>query len=164
MWRYRFSTNHKPAFFPLLRLSGRVCIYDNNEGLPFFYLGWKSWLKMERFVELTDEELSRFVEEQEDKNTRRKTDYDVQLFVKFLEKERPHLNSSIHELTTTELNELSLLSFVYLRCLIERRMVQTMSMSQAVWEESLEVSKGTWTVKSTAIRSSKQPRTAVNSV
>ena len=40
-------------------------------------------METSRFVEITDEELIEFVEDQENPNTKRKTAYDVELFKRF---------------------------------------------------------------------------------
>ena len=42
-------------------------------------------METSRFVEIRDEELIKFVEEQENPNTKRKTVYDVELFNNFIQ-------------------------------------------------------------------------------
>ena len=65
-------------------------------------------METSRFVEITDEELIEFVEEQENPNTRRKTAYDVELFKTFIQTSNPGLlgSTSLHELSPQVLNDL----------------------------------------------------------
>lgn len=61
-----------------------------------------------RLVEITDEELTEFVEEQENPNTKRITAYDVKLFKGFIQASNPGLldSTSLHELSPQVLNDL----------------------------------------------------------
>ena len=65
-------------------------------------------MEASRFVEITDEELTEFVEEQENPNTKRKTTYDVELFKSFIQTSSPGLldSTSLHELSPEVLNDL----------------------------------------------------------
>ena len=65
-------------------------------------------METSRFVEITDEELIEFVEEQENPNTKRKTAYDVELFKSFIQTSNPGLlgSTSVHELSPQVLNDL----------------------------------------------------------
>ena len=65
-------------------------------------------METSRFVEITDEELIKFVEEQENPNTKRKTAYDVELFKSFIQTSNPGLlgSTSVHELSPQVLNDL----------------------------------------------------------
>ena len=65
-------------------------------------------METSRFVEITDEELIEFVEEQENPNTKRKTAYDVELFKSFIQTSNTGLlgSTSLHELSPQVLNDL----------------------------------------------------------
>ena len=65
-------------------------------------------METSRFVEITDEKLIEFVEEQENLNTKRKTAYDVELFKSLIQTSNPGLlgSTSVHELSPQVLNDL----------------------------------------------------------
>ena len=71
-------------------------------------------METSRFVEITDEQLIEFVEEQENPNTKRRTAYDVELFKSFIQTSNPGLlgSTSLHELSPQVLNDL-LSKFVF---------------------------------------------------
>ena len=58
-------------------------------------------METSRFVEVTDEELVEFVEEQENPNTKRKTVYDVELFNNFIQTSNAGLQLVLQYLFTS---------------------------------------------------------------
>ena len=67
-----------------------------------------------RFVKITAEELTKFVEEQENTNTKKKTVYDVELLKNFIQTSTPGLlgSTSLHELSPQVLKD-HLLKFIF---------------------------------------------------
>ena len=99
-----------------------------------------------RFVKSTAEELIKFVEEQENTNTKRKTVYDVELFKNFIQTLNPGLldSTSHHELSPQVLND-HLSKFIFG---VEKKMASTKDPQN--WEVFFQASRDIWTNITTA--------------
>ena len=74
---------------------------------------------------MTDKDIHSFSEEQENENTKRKTFYDIKVFLEFLHSENEARNSNIHEIPPKELNNLAKKFALSVRK-TKRRRVRTM--------------------------------------
>ena len=99
-----------------------------------------------RFVKSTAEELIKFVEEQENTNTKRKTAYDVELFKNFIQTSNPGLldSTSHHELSPQVLKD-HLSKFIFG---VEKNMAPTKDPQN--WEVFFQASRGILTNITTA--------------
>ena len=99
-----------------------------------------------RFVKSTAEELIKFVEEQENTNTKRKTVYDVELFKNFIQTLNPGLldSTSHHELSPQVLKD-HLSKFIFG---VEKKMAPTKDPQN--WEVFFQAPRDIWTNITTA--------------
>ena len=97
-----------------------------------------------RFVKSTAEELIKFVEEQENTNTKRKTAYDVELFKNFIQTSNPGLldSTSHHELSPQVLKD-HFSEFIFG---VEKKMAPT----KQNWAVFFQASRDIWTNITTA--------------
>ena len=99
-----------------------------------------------RFVEITDEELIEFVEEQENTNIKRKTAY--VLFKNFIQTSNPSLlcSTSLHEFSPQVMNDHPS-KFIFA---VRKKMAQTMD--QQVWEVFFQASRDIRKNKTLSVR------------